>query len=93
MDTPSPTPGVFDDTDPWERDVTNTDNVNSWENLASRRETPIPAQLDPCDRIEQEHEANIRANRFSEWEKAKYHALQWCVMELELLQKQYDTKL
>lgn len=65
-DTPSPTPGIFDDIDPWERDVTSTNNFHSWGNLASRRETPTHAQLDICERIEREHEVNIRATQFLE---------------------------
>ena len=52
-DTPSPTPGVFDDIDPWEREVTSTDNVSSWGHLASRRETTTTDHLDLYDRIQQ----------------------------------------
>ena len=92
-DTPSPTPGIFDDIDPWERDVTSTNNVHSWGNLASRREIPTHAQLDICERIEREHEANILATQFLEWEMEKYHATQWYTMELELLRMQYNTKI
>jgi hypothetical protein len=86
-------PGVFDDIDPWEREVKSTDNDNSWENLASRRETTTPTQLDLCDRIQREHEANIRATRLSEWERERYRATQWYIMELELLRKRYNGKL
>ena len=85
--------GVFDDIDRWERDVTSTNNVSSWENLASRRETPTPDQLDLCDQIEREHEANIQATQFSDWEKEKYHATQWYIMELELLRMQFNTRM
>jgi hypothetical protein len=92
-DTPSPTPGAFYDIDPWEREVTSTDNVSSWGCLASKRETTTTDQLDLCDRIQREHEAGIRATRLSEWERERYRATQWYVMELELLRQQYNLKM
>ena len=92
-DTPSLTPGAFDDIDPWEREVTSTDNVSNWGCLASKRETTTTDQLDLCDRIQREHEAGIRATRLSEWERERYRATQWYVMELELLRQQYNLKM
>ena len=73
--------------------MTSTDNVSSWGHLASRRETTTTDHLDLCDRIQQEHEAGIRATRLSEWERERYRATQWYIMELELLRQQYNLKL
>jgi hypothetical protein len=91
--TSSPTPGVADNVDPWESDVTSTNNDSSWEDLASRRETPTPAQLDLCNQIEREHEADVRSTQFSKWEMEKYHVTQWYIMELELLRMQFNSRM
>jgi hypothetical protein len=91
--TPSPNQGRLDDIDPWERDETSQNNDHSWENLSSKREPQTSAQLDICDRIKREHEADVGATQFSRWEKEKFHATQWYIMELEILRMQYNMKL